>query len=935
MGESAPPENLAVRLRLRRTFIDVDDSGSAGTPRRAHSEPRHPVQKRMESAEQDAYLQMLSRTCMAGPCPNLRGSSASEACITPRYCMAGAAGGGASAASVAGRSDYGGVGTLGEAQSSMLPNDDDQQSDNDSHEAVASDDSHSGCAPLWRSDEVAQVLAVTGNRTLLIMPRGRRLWGSIVGVPGGVFAVPPGPPTSSSAADALCVSACSSSSSADHTPLRAEAPDPLAAAVGRWRVTDGPMTGSVWTIEEDGRALFNGKRFGTKYDLQLEFGPPLSLRADCWTVNLDLSSSKMLVWNKTGDPNIVIWRRISEPIARRESKRERGKSGRKDAKLEQNMELQSKMQASAQRMSAGWGSEGRLSSAMAAIEEIPMRISEDMQRAASYYIDNMQSEVAAMSKQIRSGGTWRGVGCITGETHEVDGADHRVDTEQVIKNLEVIPTMVHNLLEARVEKARSKVRRRIRGVIQNLSAIKEERGEDADNEVLASKMRMISEEVEQIAGDAVRAAAQECHAHAVKQLDCALTALREGEPSEDDTAEGKRLRWSDMIGETAGGGGNPWCVTHDPEFWSKTVMGTSAKHSMEQFAAVVQDKGSIPHSFTNQVVADELLRARIRSGGGGNRGGATATLSGVQSSHGGGTTATPGNGAVVSNPGSRGHPDLCIRPCLYFAQGNCSNGNECAFCHLPHPKRPVRFDKLHRESLKRMTFGQFLSIILPVLKQKVRNLDLASDVAQCLEAVWTPLDSLVAAEGAIFDEGDQLIADCRGHSVSSSASASGSERSIRRGSIEGALRVMGFRSLLSMLVSKVPDDRPEVRAQLEQVVRLLHENTFLAHEETPASATSMNSEEVSGHHVSGDQRFTTYSVNAEAPSGCQAGSARGKPLASAQPAGDGAERRGYQVVAWRQPSFQNGHGWQKRWTDSSYHPGPRGYGHTATRPVGC
>jgi len=358
----------------------------------------------------------------------------------------------------------------------------------------------------------------------------------------------------------------------------------------------------------------------------------------------------------------VTWSRVQNVPAAEGDKRQSGK--RKESKTE----LQSKMQASAQKMSAGWGTEGRLSSAVAAIEEIPMRISEDMQRAASYVVDNMQSEVAAVSKQILGAAS----GSHSSSSSQPGGQVSRRNTEKVIKNLEVIPTMVQNLLEARVEKARSKVRNRVHGMIQNLSAIKEENWED--HEGLVSQMRLISEEVEQIAGEAVRAAAQECHAHAVKQLDSALTALREHEEKRNEAGTAPvRQRWSD-IADPASGSVAGKMMTHDPEFWAKAVPEREnwTKDSMEQVAAVVQDKDYIPQSFTNQVVADELLRARIRSGGG-KRHGASMTASAIQSAR--GSAAAAASSALVCNPGSQGHPELCLRPCLYFAQGNCTNGN--------------------------------------------------------------------------------------------------------------------------------------------------------------------------------------------------------------------------------------------------------------------
>ena len=39
------------------------------------------------------------------------------------------------------------------------------------------------------------------------------------------------------------------------------------------------------------------------------------------------------------------------------------------------------------------------------------------------------------------------------------------------------------------------------------------------------------------------------------------------------------------------------------------------------------------------------------------------------------------------------HPELCMRPCLYFNAGSCANGITCQFCHLPHRKRRSELPK--------------------------------------------------------------------------------------------------------------------------------------------------------------------------------------------------------------------------------------------------
>jgi hypothetical protein len=84
-----------------------------------------------------------------------------------------------------------------------------------------------------------------------------------------------------------------------------------------------------------------------------------------------------------------------------------------------------------------------------------------------------------------------------------------------------------------------------------------------------------------------------------------------------------------------------------------------------------------------------------------------------------------GDGTVYYNPGSIGHPDVCSRKCLYFASGDCSNGEACRFCHMAHPKRPPRLDRMNRELLRNMTFEERAFLVLPIIKQKVTALCLS------------------------------------------------------------------------------------------------------------------------------------------------------------------------------------------------------------------
>jgi len=137
----------------------------------------------------------------------------------------------------------------------------------------------------------------------------------------------------------------------------------------------------------------------------------------------------------------------------------------------------------------------------------------------------------------------------------------------------------------------------------------------------------------------------------------------------------------------------------------------------------------------------------------------------------------------ASNPGSIGHPELCSRPCLYFAGGECVNGKSCSFCHLPHPKRPPHLDKRHREMLKRMPFAESVSIAMPVLREKTRSLSLGNNVMELLDN----LEDVVNHSLVNGDHG--------------TASSSGllAKHSLRSRNLQGAMRGITLRSLLSVL----------------------------------------------------------------------------------------------------------------------------------------
>lgn len=66
--------------------------------------------------------------------------------------------------------------------------------------------------------------------------------------------------------------------------------------------------------------------------------------------------------------------------------------------------------------------------------------------------------------------------------------------------------------------------------------------------------------------------------------------------------------------------------------------------------------------------------------------------------------------------GSVGHPEFCRKPCVYVTHGDCSQGAECSFCHMPH--QTTKLSKSLRDTLRQLGEAELLALILPHLRAK-------------------------------------------------------------------------------------------------------------------------------------------------------------------------------------------------------------------------
>lgn len=129
--------------------------------------------------------------------------------------------------------------------------------------------------------------------------------------------------------------------------------------------------------------------------------------------------------------------------------------------------------------------------------------------------------------------------------------------------------------------------------------------------------------------------------------------------------------------------------------------------------------------------------------------------------------------ALPRNRGSRGHPELCARICLYYASGGCANKDDCDFCHLEHLRRPVRLDKRHRERFERLSTQERIFVVLPVIRQRAA---VAKLPAEEVEGLLRKLEAQCTADPKVLAERTRV------------------SRSLIR-----ALEAMSVRSLLSMV----------------------------------------------------------------------------------------------------------------------------------------
>mmetsp|Transcript_10411 Transcript_10411/g.18982 ORF Transcript_10411/g.18982 Transcript_10411/m.18982 type:complete len:251 (-) Transcript_10411:153-905(-) len=150
----------------------------------------------------------------------------------------------------------------------------------------------------------------------------------------------------------------------------------------------------------------------------------------------------------------------------------------------------------------------------------------------------------------------------------------------------------------------------------------------------------------------------------------------------------------------------------------------------------------------------------------------------------------------LPNPGSIGHPELCRRPCIYFAEGKCVNGDKCGYCHCPHGQRPAHLDRRHRELLRCLSSAERLSLVVPLLRLRCDSLGLAAEASELVALLERKIKEYASTDS--LHEGSATVPS------SSTSPAASAQRQTQLAKLGTALRKMPISSLLGLSLRANP-----------------------------------------------------------------------------------------------------------------------------------
>ncbi|CAK0856390.1 unnamed protein product [Prorocentrum cordatum] len=343
-----------------------------------------------------------------------------------------------------------------------------------------------------------------------------------------------------------------------------------------------------------------------------------------------------------------------------------------------------------------------LSEAAEAIAHIPEQLSSVVQNKAKSLAENVKTDLNLVQTAIhRSGG------------------DEDI-VEFSIGQLKKIPEIVRSSFDSKLVAMEEVIRLKLSTIIQMVKSNTPESREMYHRVV--RELWTIPEKLDQITGEAVDQAVQESKREAIRHCDHVLSILPHDAGVSRRALTDAKLHIVEAVNDM-----------HSETMRSlRRTTTANVKHAV----AHVDDPREVPATTLTACVRVREHADPLPQTDGPSTSQSSHSAAGIEDPSapaGEEAPAAPAGlhasarGARHNNAGSMGHPEMCVRPCLYFLRGECANGGGCKFCHCEHPVRPVHLGRRHRKTLGAATTAECFGILLPIIETKMTMLSLATD----------------------------------------------------------------------------------------------------------------------------------------------------------------------------------------------------------------
>eukprot|EP00928_Gymnodinium_smaydae_P083402 TRINITY_DN6663_c0_g1_i3.p1 TRINITY_DN6663_c0_g1~~TRINITY_DN6663_c0_g1_i3.p1 ORF type:complete len:592 (-),score=86.45 TRINITY_DN6663_c0_g1_i3:621-2297(-) len=377
--------------------------------------------------------------------------------------------------------------------------------------------------------------------------------------------------------------------------------------------------------------------------------------------------------------------------------------------------------------------------ALSVIGEIPKEVRAVVRRNIASVVQGIMAEVRIMSDDL-CGKVSQCHGAVAGEHARALAS----------QSMEVLPTVIRSKLDSHLVEAHIAMCEHVDLVVKGL------RSRYIGQQDFTDVAMKVSRQVQEILAEKVGAATQACFEDAQRRIDAALYSL--SEPQSPSTLNRRRRR----------------VPTAEMMQAAQNVLIGTVEDAIGKVEMMENDS-----ALANEAVAETLLRAKTLENS--ERLAANTFSTGECQEQ-----TVPNHGALYSSSpisppgkitpaehalysaspvapntsrdavdracqsGSLGHPELCARPCVFAATGQCERGLSCDFCHMPHEKRTVHLDKKGRDALKRMTHEERVVAILPVVRTKIMHMKLDHGLQQDIANILNTMQPLTYTSDVVY-----------------------------------------------------------------------------------------------------------------------------------------------------------------------------------------